>query len=105
MDRGGLWHVREATFLFCAFEEETSLHVRSLSSSTASTTHEFLDKLLESEDVQFYWCITTAAFDVEDIDVHTAINGRTIHHHSWIFLCWCMARTLQTKKKEVYSAI
>ena len=30
----------------------------------------FLNILLVSEDIKFYWCIVTADFDVEDTDVH-----------------------------------
>ena len=52
MNRGGLWHVKEATFhLFCTFEEHTRLHCTSLSKpTTTSTEHLFLDKLINSED-------------------------------------------------------
>ena len=75
VDRGGLWHVRETTFhLFRAFEDETRLHVSALCSPTAATVRaEFLDRLMGSEDVQFYWCIAAANFEVEDVDVHNLL--------------------------------
>lgn len=31
---------------------------------------QFIEKLIKSEDIQFYWCISTADFEVDDIEVH-----------------------------------
>ena len=77
VDRGGLWHVRETTFhVFCALEEETRPHLGALCSetSTAPTFHtEFFEKLIASEDVQFFWCIAAADFNIVDMDVHDAL--------------------------------
>ena len=77
MDRGGLWHVRETTFhVFCALEEEMRPHLGALCSetSTAPTFRiELLEKLITSEDVQFYWCIAAADFNIVDVDVHDAL--------------------------------
>ena len=30
----------------------------------------FIEKLIKSEDIQFYWCISTADFEVDDVEVH-----------------------------------
>ena len=72
MDRGGLWHVRETTFqLLCALEEEVRTYLNALSSpNTAGLRTQFIEKLIKSDDVQFYWCITTADFEVDDVEVH-----------------------------------
>ena len=72
--RGGLWHIRETTFqLLCALEEEIRTYLDALSSPNAADLRtQFVEKLIMkmSEDVQFYWCITTADFEVDDVEVH-----------------------------------
>ena len=77
MDRGGLWHVRETTFhVFCAVEEEMRPHLGALCSetSTAPTFRtELLEKLITNEDIQFYWCIAAADFNIVDVDVHDVL--------------------------------
>ena len=77
VDRGGLWHVCETIFhVFCVLEEEMRPHLGALCSetSTAPTFRtEFLEKLIASEDVQFYWCIAAADFNIVDVDVHDAL--------------------------------
>ena len=72
MDRGGLWHIRETLFqLLCALEEEIRTYLDALSSPNAADLRtQFVEKLIKSEDVQFYWCITTADFEVDDVEVH-----------------------------------
>ena len=75
VDRGGLWHVHETTFhVFCALEEEMRPHLGALCSetSTAATSRtEFLEKLIGSEDVQFYWCIAAGASTSAEIGRET----------------------------------
>ena len=68
MDRGGLRHIRETTFqLLCALEEEIRTYLDALSSPNAVDLRtQFVEKLIKSEDVQFYWCITMADFEVDD---------------------------------------
>ena len=72
VDRGGLWHVHETTFqLLCALEEELRTHLHALSSpNTSGLRSKFVSMLINNEDVQFYWCITTADFEVDDAEVH-----------------------------------
>ena len=73
IDRGGLWHVKETTFqVFYALEEGVRLYLSELSSPATSTglKDKFLAKLIANEEVQFHWSIATAAFDVDDIEVH-----------------------------------
>ena len=68
----GLWHVRETTFqLFCFLEEEIRTYLNALMLPNAVGHHlQFVDKLIKSEDIQFYWCIAVADFDVDDTEVH-----------------------------------
>ena len=72
MDRGGLWHVRETTFhLLCSLEEEVRTYLDALSlPNSAGLRTQFVNKLIKSEDVQFYWRIATADFEVDDVEVH-----------------------------------
>ena len=72
VDRGGLWHLRETTFqLLCALEEEIRTHLDALSSpNAAGLWTQFVERLIKSEDGQFYWCITMADFEVDDVEVH-----------------------------------
>ena len=76
VDRGGLWHIKETTFqLICAFEEEIRKHLHTLTStsSTSGLRAHFLSTLINSDDVQFYWCIASADFDVDDSEVHSCL--------------------------------
>ena len=57
--------------LSISIEKEIIVHLKLFRLPMVSTTYEFLDRLLRSKDIGFYWCIVTADFDVEDIDVHT----------------------------------
>ena len=72
VDRGGLCHVKETTFqLFCALEDEVRKYLNQLSLPNTSVLKEqFVEALCSSEDVEFYWIITTADFEVDDADVH-----------------------------------
>ena len=72
VDRGGLWHVHETTFqLLCALEEEVRTYLNALSSwNTSGLQSQFVKKLMKSENVLFYWCIATADFEVDDVEVH-----------------------------------
>ena len=106
VDRGGLWYVHETTFhLFCAFEKEVRRHVTALHSTNPSPLSEFLEKLLRHEDVQFYWCIATADFEIEDIDLQDLLLRMiaklylTIRGFSYAS-AW-LEHYKQTKKKSI----
>lgn len=72
VDRGGLYHIKETTFqLFVALEDKVWKYLGQLSSPHAATVRDrFISSLNDSEDIQFYWCIAAAEFDVVDTDVH-----------------------------------
>lgn len=74
MDRGGLWHVKETTYaLFVSIEEEIRDCLQTLVSPTPKSKSEILKKVTSSEDVQFYWLITTADFEIDDREVHETL--------------------------------
>ena len=74
IDRGGLWHIKENTFhLFCALEEEVQLQLKSLPKQTTSRKKEMIDAVIASEDVQFYWLIVSADFEVEGHQIHALL--------------------------------
>ena len=69
VDRGDLWHVRETTFqVFFALEEGVRQYLAQL--ACCKTGPEIYANLIMDEDIQFYWSIATAAFDVDDVEVH-----------------------------------
>ena len=63
IDRGGLWHVSDATYmLFTILEEDirkffTTRHLTKLQESTKS---QIIDHLTNNGDVLFQWCLLTA---------------------------------------------
>ena len=72
IDRGGLWHVKETTYqLFCAIEDEVRTRLQGVTSAATKSQDkaELIDDIIKSDDVQFYWLISTADFEEEDNDV------------------------------------
>ena len=72
VDRGGLWHVREGTYmLFCAMEEVVReyLHVNNVSGMTDEFKVTVVSAMTESEDVLFHWCILSAETEEEDAKI------------------------------------
>ena len=65
--------MRETTFqVFFALEEGVRQYLAQLVSvaATPDLKSKFFAKVIMDGDIQFYWSITTAAFDVEDVEVH-----------------------------------
>ena len=74
MDRGGLWHVKETTYaLFLSIEEEIRDCLKTLVTPAPKSKCEILKKVTDSEDVQFYWLITTADFEIDDRETHETL--------------------------------
>ena len=72
IDRGGLWHVRENTYsLFCALETQVQTQLKSISRVrvTSSRKSAMIKEVVQSDDVQFYWIICRADFEVDDEQV------------------------------------
>ena len=71
MDRGGLWHVKETTYaLLLSIEGEMRCCLRTLTTVTPKSKSEIIKQVTSSEDVQFYWLITTADFEFDDRETH-----------------------------------
>ena len=74
LDRGGLWHVRENTYhFFCALEEETQIQLRQLAQSAFAARKRMIEAIISNEDVQFYWLILSADFEVDDDEVQSIL--------------------------------
>ena len=72
IDRGGLWHVRENTYsLFCALEAQVQAQLKSISRVRVSSSRKsaMIKEVIQSDDVQFYWIICQADFEVDDEQV------------------------------------
>lgn len=70
IDRGGLCHVKETTFLlFNALEEETREHFRPSQVTNITNSKETINKaIIENEEVQFHWNILTSSIKKGDAD-------------------------------------
>ena len=72
--RGGLVHVNEITYaLFISLENE----MKSLSTGVAGPSSDrqttITQRLVNNDDVQFYWCMIAANFEVDDLDTHSTL--------------------------------
>lgn len=71
VDRGGLWHVNEGTFMmFQAMEEEVREHFRMGKVSTMSEGYRatVVKAIIKNEDVAFYWCMLTTDISSDNAD-------------------------------------
>ena len=70
----------ETTFqVFCALEEEMHACLQELVKNAKQTdVEEIATQLINSEDVQFYWCVASAAFDIDDDEVHRELLQKII---------------------------
>lgn len=65
VDRGGLWYVKETTFqLFCAIEYQIRAILNQLKKPSQPSKAEMIQKVMSDGDVQFYWIIASADFDI-----------------------------------------
>lgn len=70
IDRGGLWHVSDATYMvFQSMAEVVRAHLRRSNMGGLSLPGGkdlLISKITSDEDVQFHWCIAAAAFGEEE---------------------------------------
>jgi len=67
VDRGGLCHVKTTTYkLFCAMEYQLRESLSLFSKTSLHSREKMAEDIATNEDVQFYWLISSADFDVED---------------------------------------
>ena len=75
VDRGGLWHVREGTYmLFSAMEEEvrSHFHINKVQEMTKGYKETIISAIMDNDNVLFHWCMLTA--DTEDEDANTLLR-------------------------------
>ena len=74
IDRGGLWHIKDTTYqLFFTIEQVVREVLMTIKYPTQPLKKDMIKKVVEDEDVQFYWLIVTADFEVDDEEVHAAL--------------------------------
>ena len=104
VDRGGLLHVKEGTYmLFCAMEEEVREHFRmeNVTNVTEGNREQVEGAVMDNDEVLFQWCMLTA--DVSDADatvVYTRNASQAVDSNSRFLVRQRMARTPQAAEKE-----
>ena len=79
VDRGGLWHVKTTTYqLFCAIEYQIRESLSLFSKAPLPAKDKMIKDIASHEDVQFYWLISTADFEIEDQDVHDLLLTKIV---------------------------
>ena len=74
MDRGGLYHVKETMFqLFCAIESQVRSALEALTKPCSPSKLDMIKKVIDDDDVQFYWIISTADFEIDDTETHNLL--------------------------------
>ena len=89
VDRGGLWYVKNTTYLlFVAIEEEVRKCLKQLLKGSGHKSA-IIKHVVESEEVAFYWLIAQADFDVGDEETYTLLLHKivelfvTVRGHSY----------------------
>ena len=78
VDRGGLWYVKNTTYLFfVAVEEELRKCLKMLLKGLAHRSA-IVKNIVECEEVQFYWLITQADFDVGDDETYQILLHKIV---------------------------
>lgn len=71
VDRRGLWHICENIFhLFCIIEQVVQMQL-SLCLSRLVLREKVMTTITTDNNVQFYWLIILADFEIEDSNIHT----------------------------------
>ena len=74
LDRGGLWRIKETTFhFFCALEEEIQVQLKLLPEYASARKQMITKSIMAYEDIQFYWLIVTADFEVDEDEVQSTL--------------------------------
>lgn len=94
VDRGGLWHISESTFIvFRALEEGGRKHFSKPTARGLSVGRkdEVTAALHDDEDVQFSWSIASAEFDE---DSAKTLLKMIVDYDPRFFILQCMDRTV-----------
>ena len=77
VNRGGLCRIKEATFnVFLAIEEELKECLKTLTETPRKD--EIIQRVTTNDDVEFYWLIATADFEVDDREVHQEVLRKIV---------------------------
>lgn len=78
VDRGGLWYVKNTTYiLFVSIEEEVRKCLKQLHTGSGHKPA-IIKSVMESEDVEFYWLICQADFDVGDDETYQLLLHKIV---------------------------
>ena len=78
-DRGGLWYVKETTFqVFCAIEYQIRTLLKELRNPLPPTKADIIKRVTKDDDVQFYWLIASADFEIDDQETHDLLLNRIV---------------------------
>lgn len=102
IDRGGLWHISDETYMiFLIMEECIRKHMTLSIASKVKGGKELTNILLKNEDVLFQWCI----IGVETNDVHLSLLTKIISLYVTIrgfaFATSCLELYKQAQKKSL----
>ena len=79
LDRGGLVHVKETTYrFFHAVECVVKENLRRLTKPSAPSKVEVIQRTTDDDDVQFYWVIVTADFEIDNREVHKTLLWKIV---------------------------
>ena len=74
IDRGGLWHVKETTYqFFRAVEHVIRDTLITIKNPSLPLKQEMIKSVIEDDDVQFYWLIVTADYEIDDDEIHKVL--------------------------------
>ena len=74
IDRGGLWHVKETTYqFFHAVEHVIRDALMTIKNPSLPLKQGMIKRVVEDDDVQFYWLIVTADFEIDDDKIHEVL--------------------------------
>ena len=77
INRGGLCRIKEATFnVFLAIEEELKECLKTLTEMPQKD--EIIQRVTANDDVEFYWLIATANFEIDEREVHLELLHKIV---------------------------
>ena len=83
--------MKETTFqLFCAIEYQVRAILNQLKNPSQPSKAEIIQNVTSDDDVQFYWLIASADFDIHDDDEACDILLNTVSHCKRVFPSWSL---------------
>ena len=102
VDRGGLWYVQNTTnSLFVAIEEEIRKSLKCLETGSCHKS-DIIKSVVASKEVEFYWIISQADFDVGDEETYQVLLYKTVELYLTV-RGYSFASNLVEKHKQLTS--